>query len=180
MFVVKFNWLPLFNYPIDSNIQLNHQPLFGKNKTWRGVLIMVLTCSVLGSLQGMLFGEWAHINELECLDYLMISINLNFSSFTVGYLLVNLTLGTGYILGELPNSLIKRQLKIAPGQHGKKTIGKLFLVIDHLDSVIFSLVLLVILFNISWALFFMGTIVLGITHYVIVLMLYSFNIKKSL
>jgi hypothetical protein len=43
-------------------------------------------------------------------------------------------LGAGYIIGELPNSFIKRQLDIAPGAMGKGVTGRFFWVMDQLDS----------------------------------------------
>jgi hypothetical protein len=45
-------------------------------------------------------------------------------------------LGTGYIAGELPNSFAKRQLAIAPGAPGKGVAGRVFWVIDQLDSLV--------------------------------------------
>jgi hypothetical protein len=45
-----------------------------------------------------------------------------------------LLLGTGYIVGELPNSFAKRQLGIGPGAAGQGTAGRVFWVIDQLDS----------------------------------------------
>ena len=43
-------------------------------------------------------------------------------------------LGTAYILGELPNSFIKRQLDIAPGAAAKGILNKLFWCADQIDS----------------------------------------------
>lgn len=49
-------------------------------------------------------------------------------------------LGAGYIIGELPNSLVKRQLDIVPGAATTGWEGALFWVMDQLDSVIHPLV----------------------------------------
>lgn len=43
-------------------------------------------------------------------------------------------LGTGYIAGELPNSFIKRQLKIESGETTQGGLGKLFQFVDQVDS----------------------------------------------
>ena len=45
-----------------------------------------------------------------------------------------LLLGTGYIVGELPNSFAKRQFGISPGAAGQGAAGRAFWVVDQLDS----------------------------------------------
>jgi CDP-archaeol synthase len=45
-----------------------------------------------------------------------------------------LLLGAGYIVGELPNSFAKRQLGISPGASGSGLPGRVFWVVDQLDS----------------------------------------------
>jgi len=52
--------------------------------------------------------------------------------------LIGTLLGLGFVLGELPNSFIKRQLGVAPGAHG----GVLAALGDQLDSVIGALLTL--------------------------------------
>lgn len=44
--------------------------------------------------------------------------------------------GAAYMLAELPNSFIKRQLGIAPGERGRGTAGMTFRIVDHTDSFI--------------------------------------------
>jgi hypothetical protein len=46
-----------------------------------------------------------------------------------------LLLGTGYWIGELPNSLVKRQLDIAPGELAVGRTGVFFWFVDQLDSI---------------------------------------------
>ena len=47
-----------------------------------------------------------------------------------------LLLGTGYVVGELPNSFFKRELDVAPGGAAKGWLGPVFWVIDQVDSLI--------------------------------------------
>jgi CDP-diacylglycerol--serine O-phosphatidyltransferase len=97
MVVVKAGWLSGLAQPI-------HLKSFGKNKTWRGMLVMPLA-TVLGvyvtrGLDGLgLFGSLARIPYPEG------------SAWTLGTLL-----GLGYALSELPNSFIKRRLGIQEGK----------------------------------------------------------------
>jgi hypothetical protein len=43
-------------------------------------------------------------------------------------------LGLGYVAGELPNSFLKRQLDIKPGEAGRGAWAPVFWVIDQVDS----------------------------------------------
>lgn len=103
MLVVKKN---LFNY-LNKSISV---ALFGKNKTWRG-LIFVSICNA----------------------FLLMFINEIFQFKITHPFYLGLILGVSYIVFELPNSYMKRKLGIQPGeQHEKHKI--LFALIDKMDS----------------------------------------------
>ena len=57
---------------------------------------------------------------------------------SVNLALAGMLLGAGFVLGELPNSFLKRQLGVAPGAHG----GVWHAVLDQVDSIIGALLLL--------------------------------------
>jgi CDP-diacylglycerol--serine O-phosphatidyltransferase len=84
--------------------------LFGKNKTWRGFL--VVSC-VNGSL--------------------LFLVNLLFSFHLSQAFLLGVVLGFSYMLFELPNSYMKRRLGIASGAKARKN-SFLFMLIDKTDS----------------------------------------------
>lgn len=91
MLAVTRNSLPALRIPI-------HAGLFGANKTWRGVLLVPLL-TAFGAL---------------CLwpsEYLLGAKAV----FGQPLWLAGLVAGIGYVLAELPNSLLKRRLGIAPG-----------------------------------------------------------------
>jgi hypothetical protein len=61
------------------------------------------------------------------------------------YLGLGLLAGAGCMLGELPNSFIKRQLRIPPGSPGAGPVVRpLFFVVDRLDSTLGVLVSLML------------------------------------
>ncbi|MDC0449184.1 CDP-archaeol synthase [bacterium] len=99
----------IFDYPIDFGLIFRGKRVFGHNKTFRGTIYMPIFT--------LLFGNILNLTLYAGID-------------TWGYLLV----GIFYILFELPNSLIKRQLGIKPGKYGKyRSLQKL---VDLSDSMI--------------------------------------------
>ncbi|MFO1408006.1 MAG: CDP-archaeol synthase [Steroidobacteraceae bacterium] len=120
--VMKYDWLPALRArPMDFGATLRGRRVFGDNKTWRGAFVTVGTVTAsawLLSRSGFAwFGEpslvpWADAHPV----------------------IWGLLLGGGYILGELPNSFLKRQLGIAPGANAAGLEGRTFWVVDQLDS----------------------------------------------
>lgn len=93
---------------------------FGANKTWRGILLVpLLTAS--GALL------------LWPLEYLFATIGRCTPLTDASLLLAGAAAGLGYVIGELPNSWLKRRLGIAPGTTPSRH-GRWFLLLDQLDS----------------------------------------------
>ena len=104
MVVVKKNWFAFFTVPVS-------QSLFGKNKTWRGFIIVPV------------------LNGLMLLTACLIQpFLLPADAFLTGYIL-----GFAYTLFELPNSFLKRRLGIAPGGEAQK-YRLFFMLLDKTDS----------------------------------------------
>jgi CDP-diglyceride synthetase len=120
--VLKLDLLPaLRRMPIDGGRTFRGRRLFGDNKTWRGAVVTIGTTTV---------AAWGLAQLSECCWPLPTLV-----PFAEEHpLLWGLLLGTGYIVGELPNSFAKRQLGIAPGASGQGIAGRVFWVIDQLDS----------------------------------------------
>lgn len=47
MVVVKLGWFKKLTYPLDHYLTFKNKRLFGDNKTYRGLLVMVLSLEVL-------------------------------------------------------------------------------------------------------------------------------------
>ncbi len=93
-----FKWFP-FNKPV-------HKKLFGKNKTWIGLIVAPITGLLVFSIQKILF-TYDFFWRLSIIDY---------SDFS---LLFGVLLGGGAILGDLIKSFFKRRKKIKPGNSWK-------------------------------------------------------------
>src|SRR6266536_5158382 len=122
-----------FAIPLDAGRTVHGRRLFGANKTIRGFLMMVpatgwcfaVLAGLLARLPSGLAGLWP------------------LSPGT--YAFVGLWAGLGFMAGELPNSFIKRQLDVAPGQPaGGRCLRPLFFLVDRLDSTLGMLLALAI------------------------------------
>jgi hypothetical protein len=92
-----------FAIPLDGGLMFRGRRLFGANKTLRGFIVMVPAAALTFPLVAAGFGG-AH------------PVDAGLWPLTShGYALLGAWAGVGFMLGELPNSFIKRQLGIAPG-----------------------------------------------------------------
>jgi CDP-diglyceride synthetase len=124
IFFLKKRLLKSFEQPLDFGTTFRGKRIFGRNKTWLGVLVMST---------GTLFFSVV-LTTLSNLLQLAIAI----PSYTLRPegLLKSLLLGAAYSLGELPNSFIKRQLNISEGAKAHKpSLRFTFSVLDVIDSV---------------------------------------------
>ena len=103
--VIRRRWLaPLATIRLDGGATWRGRPLFGANKTLRGALVMPVACAALSLLQVALLQSWAERRG--------VAIPWQGAHPAAFGALA----GLGYVVGELPNSLVKRQLDIAPGE----------------------------------------------------------------
>ena len=122
-FVLKFDlWHPL-RRPIDGGRSWRGRRLFGDSKTWRGVVVAVVGCTLGVAIQRGLVGS--QIGSLALVDYARTDAAL-----------LGVAMGAGAMLGELPNSFTKRWLGIAPGKTTKGPRSILFYLWDQLDLLV--------------------------------------------
>jgi hypothetical protein len=159
MVVVKLDLFPRLRVPLDGGRRWRGTELFGPNKTWRGVVVMIVGSALIGAIQGALGGAWAALESVELVDHLALA-----GSYVAGYTLVNAVLGLGYALGELPNSFLKRRLAIDPGKTSRSALGRLFMLVDQADSVLAALLLGAAVFGFSWKVVIVGTLCLTFLH----------------
>lgn len=121
--VLRYDLLPALRRPIDAGRTFRGRRWFGDNKTWRGVLVAIVGCVATVSAQKFLFARVAA--GLALVPY---------QAMTLAELaLFGSALGGGATLGELPNSFVKRQLGILPGQPARGALSALFYVWDQID-----------------------------------------------
>lgn len=131
--VLKKNYFPRLNMPVDSGAKIASKRLFGNNKTWRGVIVYVVVsiacCSLLAGLANL---YPAVIHPI----------------FLKSPLFVGVAFSLGYICGELLNSFVKRQRGIAPGTQSGNPLQS---IIDNIDGIVIVSIILWAGFNVSLA-----------------------------
>ncbi|PYR00067.1 MAG: hypothetical protein DMF96_04655 [Acidobacteria bacterium] len=137
-------WLALplsrrFAIPLDGGRTFRGRRIFGANKTLRGFVIMVPATGLsFAALAGLLEGSPSGRTGL-------------WPGASADYGLLGMWAGMGFMLGELPNSFVKRQLGIAPGQAADAVYTRpLFGVFDRIDSILGMLVALTIVAPVPW------------------------------
>lgn len=129
-----------FAVPLDGGRTLWGKPIFGVNKTWKGFVVMVPAVGLAFWI--LITGlDWLRPSSLACLWSLTPGI-----SFLLGC-----WAGVGFMLGELPNSFMKRQLEISPGMPPTSGVGRVVcFAIDQSDSVLGALLALALVVKVPW------------------------------
>ena len=168
MLLVKSNFLIGLNKPIDNGLLwFDNKPILGKNKTWRGFIGMVVFTTVWMVLLWILIPEnMFFIGRFHTLSFLFVML--------VGFLT-----GLGYVIFELPNSIIKRRLNIVPGSNKKGFVGYLFMFIDQADSVVGIIIALYFIAPVNMLQAFIIFIGGTVTHYLVNLGLYFAKLKNQ-
>lgn len=116
--VIVKNMFKKLAMPIDFGKTINNKPIFGKNKTFRGLIFGVIFAIAITFLQFLLYKNNI-FRESAILDY-------------SNWLLIGLLLGFGAIMGDLIKSFFKRRLGYEP--------GKPFIPFDQTDFIIGALI----------------------------------------
>jgi hypothetical protein len=115
---IRIGWLRQLAIPIDRGTRLRGRPLFGPNKTYRGVIAVGLGAAAGYSLQGL-------FPQLQAPGLRSIPLSL--------LPLFGFLLGVAGMLSELPNSLFKRQLGVVSGGSGSGWLAPALYVLDQVD-----------------------------------------------
>lgn len=169
--VIKRNfWPALAALPIDGGLSWRARRLFGANKTVRGLLVMpgaTAACNVLWALAtGATAQPWNHSARAS-----------EPASLAMAALWGGL-LGLGYVLGELPNSAIKRQLDIDPGMPAQGILGRLFWAIDQMDSLVGVAVVAALLAPLPWAVFLLLACLTLVVHPTVAFVMVKLGLKQ--
>lgn len=149
MILVKKKVLPRLARPIDGGRLFRGAPIFGENKTWRGLLLMPLVTGLFFALQELSLSLAAVPRPIDPYH----------PGLTPAFLFGAL-LGLGYILGELPNSFTKRRLAVPAGASPKGRWRLASLFVDQADSVLGCLLAMLCLWTPPLSIFIL-TFVLG-------------------
>ena len=131
--------------PIDFNKKIGNKPIFGKNKTFRGLIFGVLFAVIIAYLQFILYSNNIFVN-ISVVDY-------------SNWFLIGFILGFGAIFGDLAKSFFKRRLGLKPGAK--------FIPFDQTDFVIGALVFTMPIFNLTLKIFITSLLLSFILHIIV-------------
>ncbi|MFC1722788.1 CDP-archaeol synthase [Nanoarchaeota archaeon] len=154
---VFFKKVKFLSYPVDFGLKLRNKPLFGKNKTFRGFFFGTLIAIIIALLQSLFYEQ---TKVLALIDY---------SAFNP--LLLGFLLGFGALIGDLIESLIKRQFNIPPGHP--------WFPMDQTDWVFGAIFLLIPFIDISFQIYLIALILFAILHPLANYIGFLLKIKKS-
>ena len=163
--VLRYDLWPWLKRPIDGGTTFRERRLFGDNKTWRGIFCMVVGCMFAVAIQKYAIGDKA--GALAIIDY------EKANAFLLGA-----ALGLGTMLGELPNSFVKRQLGIAPGQTARGALGLVFYVWDQVDLLFVAWPFLLFWVRPGWPLVLISFVLIFALHQFISLIGYLIGVRQ--
>lgn len=158
MLVVKFSLFQSLAIPIQAS-------LFGKNKTWRGFVVMP-PAGWMGLWISKGLSDSLSLEIFQGLDLLVISC-------------LGLGLGFFYILFELPNSFLKRRAGVAPGEQASRFHQRaLFFTLDHVDSLLGCVLVYALVLGPRVSVL-LCLLVAPLIHILVNLLLWALSIRKE-
>ena len=118
-------------YPVDFGREINKKPVFGRNKTFRGLFFGVLFAVIISYLQFV-----GHNTEFLR--------SISFFGYD-NWLMFGFLMGIGALIGDLIKSFFKRRAGIKPGNK--------FIPFDQSDFVIGALIFIMPVFALTWEIF---------------------------
>ena len=148
---LRGGWLESWARPIDGGRMWRGKRIFGDNKTWRGLVVMIpAVASAFGLLRSFAGAEQG-TGDAASGSITGSGTWLAPWSFGIGgYVALGAWAGVGYMLGELPNSFVKRRLGVEAGRPPTSGLGRtIAFIVDQTDSVIGALLALSVFVSLS-------------------------------
>ena len=157
-----------FSAPIDVGRVFRKRRIFGDNKTWRGFIAIVPAVALAFVAFRVLFAVMPG-NLLDGLWQLTI----------LQYAALGCLVGIGFMLGELPNSFVKRQFDIPPGgQPIQPFAHRLGFLVDRFDSIIGGILFLACVVPVPIATFLYILLLGPVIHLAFNVLLYRLGVKN--
>jgi hypothetical protein len=151
--VLMFDLLKPLRRPIDGG-----RGWFGANKTWRGALVMFTGVLLATGL------VWPLIPD---------------SLRDESWVLVGALIGLGTVVGELPNSFMKRRLGIAPGARRLTPGGLALVVYDQADFVPGIALFLLPVWTMPLDTLLIGFVAVAAVHFVVNVIGYAIGARTA-
>lgn len=153
-----------FLIPLDAGFTLRGRRILGDNKTLRGFVVMVpASAAAFALLASVTDASMAGLWPLPVWDYAALGA----------------WAGVGFMAGELPNSFIKRQLDILPGQPApsRRHSGIQFLA-DRADSALGMLIAISSAVPVAWMTWTLVLLIGPFIHWSFSVLMFRLGIKS--
>ena len=170
----KTSFLQFLKVPIDGGKVLKDgERLFGQNKTWKGFIGTPTICMIVFPIWGLICSINNSMSSLCC--FYWENENTLLYNLVIGGLI-----GLVYAILELPNSYIKRRMRINSGKRVNGAVGFLFKVYDQIDSIIGIVLIMVLAGNMPMEMYLFYIIEGGITHLMLNCLLYGLRLRECI
>jgi CDP-diacylglycerol--serine O-phosphatidyltransferase len=156
LIVIRYNLFAFLAKPIDNDARFLGKPIFGRQKTWRGLLVV----PVLSAIFSLLIGYFIQL-----------------PSETHPMLFGFLT-GLGYAVAELPNSFLKRRMEVTSGGVVLFSSHPVFYVLDQVDSVLGASLVMIFIYPSSLILVCLVLASGTMFHFIVDQYLHNFGYKN--
>lgn len=165
--IMKYHWLDALAYPIDAGRSFRGVRWFGDNKTWRGPVALGLGCALVLGVQGLSASAGLHGR--------VYSVDIGvFSWFVAGFVV-----GFLAMIGELPNSFLKRRAGIQPGAGGEGRYAWFFYLYDQVDLLLFVAPVWWLLGAFTWPRLVLSLILVTVIHQLLSSIGYRLGMRKT-
>ena len=152
--------------PIDGGARFRGRRIFGENKTVRGFVVLIPAAAL------MFVALAAATRIVPDIASSLWPLGLG------GYAALGAWAALGFMLGELPNSFVKRQLDIAPGQAARGHVSAVIgFVVDRLDSIVGMLAAVTLAVPTPWTTWLWVVILGPAIHWSFSVLLYRLGVK---
>ncbi|HEX2269662.1 MAG TPA: CDP-archaeol synthase [Pyrinomonadaceae bacterium] len=165
---MKNRFSQTFAIPLDGGRMFRGRRILGENKTLRGFVVMIPAATL----------AFAAIGALLSLPEGVPPVTL-WQLTPTGYAALGAWAGFGFMPGELPNSFVKRQLGILPGQApASRLTGTICFAVDHVDSIVGMLVAVTLAVHTPWTTWLWVLILGPSIHLLFSWWLYRMGVKR--
>lgn len=170
----KSSFLQFLKVPIDAGKVLKDgERLFGQNKTWKGFIGTPAICMIVFPIWGWVCSINEPLSSLCC-------FYCEHENTLLYNILIGGLLGLVYAVLELPNSYIKRRMRIKSGKRVNGVIGFLFKVYDQIDSLVGVMLIVVLAGNMSFEVYLYLLVAGGITHVILNCLLFALKLRDCI
>jgi CDP-diglyceride synthetase len=169
----KLHVLDSLRLPLDGGKVLKDgERLFGDHKTVKGLIGYVGFSAVFAVVWGLLCAQVPALGAHN----LLYSHFGNTPLYNLG---IGALLGLAWALFELPNSFLKRRLKITPGKPPAGMQKPLFVLLDQADSIFGCVLVFCVVNPLSVGVYFFYVALGTVTHLVLNVLLWLVHLRKE-